>query len=74
MAKIGTLGIVAADLDSIADGITYKRVTQTEKNTWNAKSDFSGDYDDLINKRGVTVYVSATEPEDPELNDIWIKI
>lgn len=34
-------------LDDIPDGTTYKRVTQTEKNTWNNKSDFSGSYTDL---------------------------
>lgn len=34
-------------LDDIPDGATYKRVTQTEKNTWNNKSDFSGSYIDL---------------------------
>lgn len=29
---------------------THKFVTTTEKNTWNAKSDFSGSYNDLSNK------------------------
>ena len=43
-------GTFEGDLDDIADGTTYKRVTQTEKNTWDAKSDFSGSYDDLIDK------------------------
>ena len=28
-------------LDNIPDGTTYKKVTQTEKNTWNAKSDLT---------------------------------
>ena len=36
--------------DDIGDGTTYKRVTQTEKNTWNNKSNFSGNYNDLTNK------------------------
>lgn len=40
----------SGSLDDIPDGTTYKRVTQTEKNTWNNKSDFSGSYDDLTDK------------------------
>lgn len=36
------------DLQEIHE--TYQGVTQTEKTTWNGKSDFSGDYNDLTNK------------------------
>ena len=40
-----TLGL--ADLNGDA---THRTVTDTEKATWNAKSDFSGSWNDLINK------------------------
>lgn len=36
-----------ADLD---DDSTHRLVTDTEKSAWNAKSDFSGSYNDLTNK------------------------
>lgn len=38
---------VATQLFDLSDDLP---VSQTEKNTWNAKSDFSGSYDDLTNK------------------------
>ena len=34
----------------IAEDETHRFVTDTEKNTWNAKSNFSGNYNDLTNK------------------------
>lgn len=36
--------------DLIEDGVTNKVVTQSEKTTWNNKSDFSGSYNDLTDK------------------------
>jgi len=32
-------GTFSGTLDDVPDGTTYKRVTQTEKNTWNSKAD-----------------------------------
>ena len=43
-------GAVVLTQDDVGDGNTYKRVTTTEKNTWNNKSDFSGSYNDLTDK------------------------
>ena len=36
--------------DLIEDGVTNKVVTQSEKTTWDNKSDFSGSYNDLTDK------------------------
>ena len=37
-------------LASLADDATHRVVTDAEKSTWNAKSNFSGSYNDLTNK------------------------
>lgn len=37
-------------LSSLTDDSTHRLTTDTEKSTWNAKSNFSGSYDDLTNK------------------------
>ena len=39
---------------------TNKFVTISEKTTWNNKSDFSGNYNDLSNKPDLTVYATTT--------------
>ena len=50
------------ELADLADDTTHRLVTDTEKSTWNAKSDFSGSYNDLTNK--------PTIPDDlADLND-----
>ena len=38
------------DLADLNDDSTHRLVTDTEKTTWNGKSDFSGSYNDLTNK------------------------
>jgi hypothetical protein len=38
------------DLADLNDDSTHRLVTDTEKSTWNAKSDFSGSYTDLTDK------------------------
>ena len=38
------------ELADLQDDATHRLVTDTEKSTWNAKSDFSGSYNDLTNK------------------------
>lgn len=37
-------------LSDLTDDATHRTVTDTEKTTWNSKSDFSGNYNDLTNK------------------------
>lgn len=39
---------------------TTVHVTSEEKNTWNAKSDFSGDYNDLTNKPTIPNYTAGS--------------
>jgi len=38
------------ELKDLTDDSTHRTVTDTEKTTWNNKSDFSGNYNDLTNK------------------------
>lgn len=38
------------ELADLTSDSTHRTVTDTEKSTWNGKSDFSGDYNDLSNK------------------------
>ena len=42
--------IIPTTLASLADDATHRVVTDAEKSTWNAKSNFSGSYNDLTNK------------------------
>jgi hypothetical protein len=39
---------------------TNVHVTASEKSTWNAKSDFSGNYNDLTNKPTIHTYTAGT--------------
>lgn len=50
------------DLADLNDDASHRTVTDTEKSTWNGKSDFSGDYNDLQNK--------PTIP-DPQVQADW---
>ena len=44
---------IPVNLSALASDTTHRVVTDTEKNTWNAKSDFSGDYRDLTYKPSI---------------------
>lgn len=41
---------IPTNLSQLTDDSTHRLVTDTEKTTWNNKSDFSGNYNDLTNK------------------------
>ena len=41
---------IPENLSDLEEDSTHRTVTDTEKDTWNGKSDFSGDYGDLTNK------------------------
>lgn len=41
---------IPSALSDLSDDATHRVVTDTEKATWNSKSDFSGSYNDLTNK------------------------
>lgn len=45
--------VVPSALSQLLDDSTHRLVTDSEKATWTAKSDFSGDYDDLNNKPNI---------------------
>lgn len=49
-AKSSDIPTKLKDLD---DDTTHRLVTDTEKTTWNSKSDFSGNYNDLSNKPSI---------------------
>ena len=46
---------VPSSLSDLDDDANHRVVTDTEKATWNAKSDFSGDYNDLENQPTIPV-------------------
>lgn len=82
--KTGNVQLSASDvgalpsntsLSDLKDDATHRTVTDVEKASWNAKSNFSGDYNDLINLptfNDFGVYVQAQEPTDAVAGDIWI--
>jgi len=45
---------------TITEDTTHRFVTDTEKTTWNAKSNFSGNYNDLTNKPTIPTVNNAT--------------
>lgn len=45
-------------LSALTDDATHRLVTDTEKSTWNAKSNFSGSYNDLTNKPSIPTLLS----------------
>lgn len=47
-------------LSQLNDDATHRVVTDTEKSTWNAKSDFSGSYNDLTDKPTIPTVNNAT--------------
>lgn len=49
---------VPTKLSQLSDDSTHRLVTDSEKEAWNKKSNFSGYYDDLINAPKVPSYVS----------------
>lgn len=47
---VATVNDIPDQLSDLSDDSTHRLVTDTEKQTWNNKSDFSGNYNDLTNK------------------------
>ena len=54
--KEETNRLIPTQLSELTDDNTHRLVTDTEKTTWNNKSDFSGNYNDLSNKPDLSVY------------------
>ena len=61
---IGPIPTIPTALADLTDDSMHRLVTDTEKATWNNKSDFSGDYDDLDNKPTIPTDLSQLS-EDP---------
>lgn len=52
---------IPSTLADLTEDSTHRTVTDSEKNTWNAKSDFSGSYNDLTDKPTIpTINVNGT--------------
>ena len=49
---------IPSALSELTDDATHRTVTDEEKNVWNKKSDFSGNYNDLTNKPSIPSKVS----------------
>lgn len=52
---------VPTSLSELSDDTEHRTVTDTEKNTWNQKSDFSGNYEDLVGTPSIPTKVSELE-------------
>ena len=61
-ATINSSNKLSADLVNDTSS-TNKFVTSAEKETWNNKSDFSGNYNDLTNKPDLTIYEEKTDAQ-----------
>ena len=69
--------IIPTALADLRDDSTHRVVTDTEKSTWNGKSDFSGSYNDLADKPTIpNITISSSEPtaQDGSNGDIWIVV
>lgn len=64
-------GNVSLDVDDIPDGTTYKRVTTTEKNTWNGKQDALGyTAEDIANKSTNVTTDGASDTKYPSVKAV----
>ena len=50
--------LIPTDLSELNQDSTHRLVTDSEKQTWNNKSDFSGSYNDLTNKPSIPTRLS----------------
>lgn len=67
MTQKAVTDAIPTTLSDLNEDSTHRTVTDTEKSTWNNKSDFSGNYNDLTNKPTIpTVYIN-NQPQS-ELN------
>jgi nitrous oxidase accessory protein len=59
-AEILNKPTIPTSLDDLSEDSTHRVVTDSEKTAWNAKSEFSGDYDDLSDRPDLTIYAEKT--------------
>ena len=62
--------IVPTALKDLSDDSTHRLVTDSEKTTWNNKSNFSGNYNDLTNKPTIPTKVSDLTNDSGYLSSI----
>lgn len=55
---------IPSALSQLTQTASYRTVTDTEKATWNAKSTFSGSYNDLTNKPGLATVATSGSYND----------
>lgn len=58
MTQKAVTDAIPTTLSDLNEDSSHRTVTDTEKTTWNSKSDFSGDYNDLTNKPTVPTALS----------------
>lgn len=51
--------LIPTDLSELNQDSTHRLVTDSEKQTWNNKSDFDGDYNNLTNKPSIPIVSSS---------------
>ena len=60
-AQILNKPTIPTNLSDLSSDTTHRTVTDTEKQTWNNKSNFSGSYNDLTNKPSIPTKTSELE-------------
>ena len=60
---------VPTKISELEDDATHRTVTDAEKNAWDNKSDFSGDYDDLDNKPTIPSKTSDLDNDSNFVSD-----
>lgn len=67
MTQKAVTDAIPTTLADLNEDSSHRTVTDAEKNTWNAKSDFSGSYNDLTNKPTISTININGQPQ-PTLN------
>lgn len=67
--KVANVSVPTA-LNDLSDDSTHRLVTDVEKTTWNNKSNFSGNYNDLTNKPTIPTKVSDLTNDSGYLTNI----
>lgn len=69
VSDINDFPSIPKNISDLSEDATHRTVTDTEKNNWNNKSDFSGDYDDLTNKPTIPTKVSELDNDSGFLTE-----
>lgn len=69
MTQKAVTDAIPTTLSDLTEDSTHRLVTDTEKATWNAKSDFSGSYNDLTNKPTIPTLTSQLTNDSNFVSD-----